>query len=204
MNHDLSKTWKVIAKFSGVSKPEDRVFLRLDALVRAVGIQCTRLECKAGPWALIVPLVSLCTVVKQPAREVLVEGISEPDINASDNAVFVSPIQEQAIIESLFSLLNSGAIETRPPHWAGVHEPSEQDQWLANYLYTHGAVEPSGTLTVKDSSGEPSVFTLYHIPPSPAQVKKSLTRGAALKDAEEPDNLRRRAEWFRRRAGTSK
>lgn len=203
MNHDLSKTWKVVAEFSGVSKPEDRVFLCLDALVRAVGIQNTRLECKAGPRALIVPLVSLCTVVKQPAREVLVEGSSELDMNASDKAVFVSPIQEQASIEGLFSLLNSGAIETRPPRWAGVHEPSEQDQWLLIYLQTLGAVESNGTLTVKDSSGESAVFTLYHIPPSPAQMKKSLTWGAALKDAEEPDNLRRRAEWFRRRAGTS-
>jgi len=130
-----------------------------------------------------------------------VEGISEAGIDPSDQMVFVSTVQEEGFIEAVFSLLNGNTPGISPPCWAGVVESSTMEQLWSQVLGDLGVSTPSGTIRLQQGSSSPMVFKLYRIPPAQDRFKESLARGPARKVPEGPDNLRRRAEWFRRRAG---
>ena len=198
---DTDKMWEIVSDFFIPGKPEDGFFDLLDELVSAAGIQCFRLECRAGHRAMVAPLFSLCTASKQSGDRLLVEGISKADVDASDNVVFVSTIREKGIVEDMFSLLNGGVISAKPPRLAAVLESSEKNNLLLMHLRSLGTVDLKGAIKLQEKSGHSVVFDLYPIPSNLDQFRQSLARGSDVKIAEGPDNLRRRAEWFRRHAG---
>jgi hypothetical protein len=201
MDSDTHKTWKVVSEFSTMSQPEYSFFNGLNELIDGSGLKCTRLECGKNYKAIVISLTSLSTTAQQIGGELLIEGVSDAHIDASDQAIFVSPIRDESLIDELFSGLSRKIIAGMSPYWVGIN-PSVKDQMLLRHLQTLGATEPNGTIKVPAREGSLLKFDLYQILPDPGNLLQSLASGAAQKIPEGPDNLRRRARWFRQRTGS--
>jgi hypothetical protein len=196
-------TWEVVNAFPSASTPANLALDYLVSVARQAGIQPILLTHGASYRALIIPLCKLHAAVSQGDVHVVVERVDGVDIDASDNALFVVPIQEAEVIKDLFTILQRGTIAAGPPRWVGLPTPVVQPQVMSQYLVTRGAATPSGKIILQPEHGDEIVFDLYQLAPSPAALRQALVRGADLQLDEGPDNLQRRADWFKRRAGSS-
>jgi hypothetical protein len=196
-------TWEVVNAFSSASTPANIAFDCLVMVVRQAGIQPILLTHGASYRALIIPLFKLDAAASQGDAQVVVERVDGADIDASDKALFVVPIQEEEVIEDLFTILQRGTIAVGPPRWVGLPTPLVQPQVMLQYLVTRGAATPSVKIIFQPDHGDETAFDLYQLEPSPDALRQALVHGADLKLDEGPDNLQRRADWFKRRAGSS-
>ena len=192
--------WRIVSQFSGATRPENRFVDRLDEVLREADIDATRLGEIDGHRALVTGLAALRAAVP----DALGGEVPSAQAGAADTAIFVPAIRDQGPLDGLSALTRRGAAGLSPPTWVGVSPSLVDADLLDRQLASFGAGKPAVTLTLPAESGSSVEFELSRIPPDPAVVADLLAAGADKNVPEGPDNLRQRADWFRRRSGETR
>ena len=202
MSSETVYTWKVTDGFARESTTKRAPLELLSTICRQLGIDHILLACGQTHWAVIVSLAALDASFKQGKDQIRIECVTGEEIDRSDNTVFVTTSEEN-LVTALFSQLQRGAIVAVPPRWLGTVTPSDPHDASRDYLRTRQVEAPSAKLTLQQEGSTPTVFDLYSLSPAPNAIQESLLRNADLHVREDPRNLDRRADWFKRRTGSS-
>ncbi len=189
--------WRAVSEFSEPSRSENLYVDLLDEALSESEGEAARLETSDGYRALVVSFAVLTATLKSA----LAVDVTAPVTGASNTAIFVSAILEQDALDHLSATVKLGGENFTGPTWVGISAALLDPDQLRRHLESFHAGEPEGKLTLAKHPETPAEFVLSPIPPDSVALEQSLTAGADLRVPEGPDNLRRRAEWFRRQFG---
>ncbi len=189
--------WRAVSEFSEPSRSENLYVDLLDEALRESEGDVIRLETSDGYRALVVSFAVLSATL----TSALAVDVTAPVTGASDTAIFVPAILEQDALDQLSATAYLGGENFTRPTWVGISAALLDPDQLRRHRESFRAGAPAGKLTLAVHSETSAEFVLSPSPPDSAELEQVLTAGADLKVPEGPDNLRRRAEWFRRQSG---